>query len=74
MLPRVRPGRVVAGTVLVAVLAGCRGDLGEKRGATTQSGQMGDLWRVSMWIAIGIGALVVSLIIWCVLRYRPARS
>ncbi len=60
----------MAGTLLVAVLAGCSRDLGEKRGATTQSSQMGDLWRVSMWIAIGIGALVISLIIWCVLRYR----
>ncbi len=70
MLPRTQPWRVVAGGVLATVLAGCGSGLGEKRGATSQGSDMGDLWRVSVMIALGVGALVVSLIVWCVLRYR----
>jgi cytochrome c oxidase subunit 2 len=50
--------------------AGCRGNLGGRSGATEQSGWMGNLWRGSVIAALAVGALVLSLIIWCVLRYR----
>ncbi|MEP6622929.1 MAG: cytochrome c oxidase subunit II [Acidimicrobiia bacterium] len=67
-----RPTRAHRLAVLatLAVLAGCGDTLGEQRAATTQSTGMSDLWRVGVMIALGVGALVVSLIIWCLLRYR----
>jgi cytochrome c oxidase subunit 2 len=68
-MPAFRRARCVAAIVVAAVLAGC-GDLGEPKGATEQSGWMGDLWRGSVIAALIVGAFVVSLIIWCVLRYR----
>ena len=68
-MPALRRARRVAAIVAVTALSGC-GDLGEPKGATEQSGWMGNLWRGSVIAALVVGALVVSLIIWCVLRYR----
>jgi cytochrome c oxidase subunit 2 len=55
--------------VLAMALAGCDSTFGQKSGATEQSHGMSDLWRAGVIGAIVIGALVISLIIWCVLRY-----
>ena len=55
------------------VLAGCDSTFGEKSGATKHSHGVLDLWRSAVMVAIVIGAIVVSLIIWCVLRY-PRRG
>jgi cytochrome c oxidase subunit 2 len=52
------------------VLSGCDTTFGQKSGATKQSRGMSDLWRGAMMGAIAVGAIVISLIIWCVLRYR----
>ncbi len=50
--------------------AGCASTLGEQHGITEQSQGMSDLWQGSVITALIIGALVTSLIIWCLLRYR----
>lgn len=71
MRPPVRRALPVSLIVFaVFALSGCDTTFGEKSGATKQSHAMSDLWRGSVAVAIIIGALVVSLIIWCVLRYR----
>ncbi len=55
--------------MLALVLGGCDSTFGQKSGATEQSHGMQGLWRAGIIAAIVIGTLVVSLIIWCVLRY-----
>jgi cytochrome c oxidase subunit 2 len=51
-------------------LAGCGGDYGAPEPGTRQGGDVVDLWRTEVWIAAALGALVLGLIAWCVLRYR----
>jgi cytochrome c oxidase subunit II len=64
------PARRLAIPLLVVLaLTACDTTFGQKSGVTKQSHGMSDLWRAGMTTAIVIGALVVSLIIWCVLRY-----
>ena len=68
-----RPARaLVVGTaaVLAVVGAGCGGDYGAPDPATRQADDVVDLWRVEVWIAAALGALVLGLIAWCVVRYR----
>jgi cytochrome c oxidase subunit 2 len=69
---RARARRLLPASLVVALLAlsGCDSTFGQKRGSTDQSRGMSDLWRGSMMAAIVVGAIVVSLVIWCVLRYR----
>jgi cytochrome c oxidase subunit II len=62
--------RLLAASLVLLVLAGCDSTFGQKSGSTEQSRGMSDLWRGSMVVAIIVGAIVISLIIWCVLRYR----
>ncbi len=50
-------------------LTACDATFGERSGVTKQSRGMSELWRGGVIVAIVIGALVASLIIWCVLRY-----
>jgi len=65
------PARLfVTTSVLALLLAGCGSTLGEQQGVTKQSQGMFDLWHGSVIVALCVGALVVSLIIWCLLRYR----
>lgn len=63
--------RPVRALVLAAatVLAGC-GNYGAPDPATRQGGDVVDLWRTEVWIAAALGALVLGLIAWCVVRYR----
>jgi cytochrome c oxidase subunit 2 len=64
------PARRLAIPLLVVLaLTACDTTFGQKSGVTKQSHGMSDLWRAGMITAICIGALVLSLIIWCVLRY-----
>jgi cytochrome c oxidase subunit II len=62
--------RLSAAALVLLALSGCDSTFGQKSGATKQSRGIADLWRGSMIVAIIVGAIVVSLIIWCVLRYR----
>jgi cytochrome c oxidase subunit 2 len=62
--------RVLIASLGLLALSGCDTTFGQKSGSTEQSRGMSDLWRGSMLAAIIVGAIVVSLIIWCVLRYR----
>jgi cytochrome c oxidase subunit 2 len=62
--------RVLAAAVGLLALSGCDTTFGQKKGSTQQSHGISDLWRGSMMAAIVVGAIVISLIIWCVLRYR----
>ena len=68
MRPAVRRGLVLVFSIVA--LAGCNSSFGQKQGATKQSHGMADLWRGSVMAALIVGALVLSLIIWCLLRYR----
>jgi cytochrome c oxidase subunit 2 len=69
---RARARRLLPASLVLALLAltGCDSTFGQKSGSTEQSRGMSDLWRGGMMAAIVVGAIVVSLIIWCVLRYR----
>src|SRR6476620_4413252 len=51
-------------------LAGCSSTFGQKSPATKQSRSMSDLWRGGVMTALVVGAIVLSLIIFTVLRYR----
>jgi cytochrome c oxidase subunit 2 len=51
-------------------LAGCDSTFGQHSPATKQAGSMSDLWRGSVMAALLVGAIVLSLIIFTVLRYR----
>src|SRR6185503_8508562 len=51
-------------------LAGCDSTFGQHSPATKQAGSMSDLWRGSVMAALLVGAVVLSLIIFTVLRYR----
>jgi cytochrome c oxidase subunit 2 len=59
----------VVGPLTVA-LAGCGSRLGAPESASEQGDDILDLWRVLFWSAAVIGALVMGLILWAVVRYR----
>lgn len=60
---------LVPSLLVLLVLTGCDATFGEHSGATKQSQGMSDLWRGAVIVAILVGALMISLVIWCVLRY-----
>jgi len=43
---------------------------GSPNGVTTQDNSILRMWDITYYIAIPLGAIVVGLIIWCVVRYR----
>jgi cytochrome c oxidase subunit 2 len=61
-------------TVVTALLAttgaACSSRFGAPEPATSQGARVLDLWRVLILTGIGLGALVVGLIAWSVVRYR----
>jgi cytochrome c oxidase subunit II len=67
-------GRLGACSALLAVaalaLAGCGSVLGQPRPVTKQGQGMSDLWRGGTMTAIAVGAVVLSLILFVVFRYR----
>lgn len=66
-----RPRRaLLPGAAGVLWLAGCGADYGAPEPATREGADVVDLWRAEMWIALALGALVLGLIAWCVVRYR----
>jgi cytochrome c oxidase subunit 2 len=63
--------RGFAAVVVAAVaLAGCSSEFGEHEPATKQSRSMSDLWRGGVMTALVVGAIVMSLIIFTIIRYR----
>jgi cytochrome c oxidase subunit 2 len=55
------------------LLAGC-GNLGMPSPVTSQGTESRDLWRIFVWTALVIGAIVYGLIVFVVVRYRRRRS
>jgi cytochrome c oxidase subunit 2 len=70
---RRRAGTVAALAAAVALLAGC-GNLGMPSPVTSQGTESRDLWRIFVWTAIVIGAIVYALVIFVVVRYRRRRA
>src|SRR4051794_18316138 len=66
---RFRVCAVLSAAAAVA-LAGCSSTFGQPDPATKQSRSMSDLWRGGVMTALVVGAIVLSLIIFTVLRYR----
>jgi cytochrome c oxidase subunit II len=57
----------------VLVLAGCGSNLGFPTPVTKQGAESRDLWRVFVFTALAIGAIVYCLVVFVVLRYRHRR-
>src|SRR5690242_5493090 len=62
--------RAAVALVAALALAGCDSTFGQHSPASKQAGSMSDLWRGSVMAALVVGAIVLSLIIFTVLRYR----
>ena len=68
-------GRAAAiGLASAALLAGCGGRFGVPEPASEQGAEVLDLWRVLLFVAAALGALVVGLLAWVVLRYRRPKG
>ena len=63
---------VLGGAALLAAgaLTGCSSRFGAPEPATRQGGAVLDLWRVLFLTALALGALVIALIGWSVVRFR----
>jgi cytochrome c oxidase subunit 2 len=60
--------------VSTLVLTGCSSRGGVPSPVTKQGGDVLDLWRILLGAGIALGALVVALILWSVVRYRRPRG
>jgi len=56
------------------LLGGCSDRFGAPRPASAQGEDVLDLWRVLFLVAAALGALVVGLLAWVVLRYRRPKG
>lgn len=65
-----RRARALGLGALALGVGGCSSDFGAPEPGTRQAGDVVDLWRTEMWIAIALGGLVLGLIAWCLVRYR----
>jgi cytochrome c oxidase subunit 2 len=63
-------GCLALAVACAAVLAGCSSDLGQHEPVTKQGRSMSDLWRGGVTTALVVGAIVLSLILFVVFRYR----
>ncbi|HET9060550.1 MAG TPA: cytochrome c oxidase subunit II [Acidimicrobiales bacterium] len=43
---------------------------GSPQGITTQDSNVHEMWAITYYIAIPLGAIVIGLIVWCIFRYR----
>jgi cytochrome c oxidase subunit 2 len=66
--------RALAAVVAASVLGGCSSRGGPPRPASTQGHDVLDLWRILLGTGVVLGALVVGLILWSVVRYRRPRG
>jgi cytochrome c oxidase subunit 2 len=62
--------RAAFAVAAACALAGCDSTFGQHSPATKQAGSMSDLWRGGVMTALVVGAIVLSLIIFTILRYR----
>jgi cytochrome c oxidase subunit II len=58
----------------VALLGGCSSRGGVPEPASRQGEDVLDLWRILLGAGIAVGALVVGLVLWSVVRYRRPRG
>ena len=68
---RIRPRsvrRLFAPALLLVAMGGCR--FGAPPGATDQGRDIAGLYQLMFWIAIGVGAITLGLILFSVIRYR----
>ena len=56
--------------VALVAVAGCSSRIGAPDPGTQEGDDVLRLWRVLFWAAVVVGAVVVLLIGWCVIRYR----
>jgi len=68
-------GRTAAiGLVAALVLGGCSGRFGVPEPASEQGSEVLDLWRILFLVAAALGALVLGLLAWVILRYRRPKG
>jgi cytochrome c oxidase subunit 2 len=60
--------------VALLLSGGCSSRGGVPAPATKQGGEVLDLWRILLGTGVALGALVVGLILWSVVRYRRPRG
>ncbi len=58
----------------VSLMAGCSSRFGVPEPASDQGAEVLDLWRVLFVVAAALGALVVGLLVWVILRYRRPKG
>lgn len=68
------PALPVAVVVLSFGLAGCSSRLGVPEPVTSEGESILTLWRALFWTAAALGAVVMGLIAWCIVRYRRRGS
>ncbi len=70
------PGRraVVVVVGAAALLGGCSDRFGVPEPASAQGEDVLDLWRILFIVAAALGALVVGLLAWVILRYRRPKG
>ena len=62
--------RLLSLLFLAWAATGCSSRFGAPDPATSQGGEVLDLWRILFWAAVAVGSLVVALIGWSIVRYR----
>ena len=68
-------GRIAAvGVVTAMALGGCSDRFGVPEPASEQGAEVLDLWRILFLVAAALGALVVGLLLWVILRYRRPKG
>lgn len=68
------PGPALAAFAGAVLLTGCGGRGGAPEPASAQGEDVLDLWRILLGAGIAVGALVVGLVLWSVVRYRRPRD
>ena len=68
------PALSLAVVVVIVALAGCSSRLGAPEPVTREGESILRLWRPLFWTAAALGAVVLGLIAWCVVRYRARGS
>lgn len=68
------PGCALAAFAGALLLTGCSSRGGVPDPASRQGEDVLDLWRILLGAGIAVGALVVGLVLWTVLRYRRPKA
>ena len=65
---------ILVGLTPALIASACSTRAGVPLPATEQGQEVLSLWRVLFWAAVGVGALVLGLMAWCLLRYRRRKG